>query len=251
MDARVKITRPPPPSREGAFRAARIHTRLVRFLKVAVPATAATGVCMFIFFAWFNPFREVIAIPVPDSPVKDGTVVMSLPILSGTNSHGQSYNVTAITAAQKVTAPGLVDLADLKAIIDTADKSKANLSASTGKFDSNAQILNLKDNVHVVSTKGYDVTMKSATVDFKANTVVSIEPVTVNLSNGTIFGNNLNIVQGGSKITFAGGVSAHFKTQLKAPTDDSSTPDDDTDDADPTGSTTDAPANTVQGSPSQ
>lgn len=253
MDARVKIARPGPTSRESAFKAARAHTRLVRFLKLAVPAAAAAGVGLFVFFAWFNPFREVGVVLPPAPPVVNGTVVMSLPHLSGSNSHGQSYNVTAITATQKTTAPGVADLSDLKAVIDTADKSKANLTASSGKFDSNAQVLTLKDNVHVQSTKGYDVSMKSATVDFKANTVVSTEPVTVNLTNGTIAGNNLNIVEGGSKITFAGGVNASFQTPLRPSADGTAASDDDTDDddADPTGSTTPAPANPVQGSPTQ
>jgi len=227
----------------------------VRFLKFAVPASAVAGVCAFVFFAWFNPFRE------PIKPV-DGTVVntggsldVKLPHLTGTNNRGQKYDVTAISGSQKVAAPGVVSLTDLNAVISATDQSNATLTASGGLFDSNTQILSLKDNVRVKSTKGYDAFLKSGTIDFKASTVKSTEPVTVNLTNGTISGNNLNIAEGGSKITFAGGVSASFKTPLRPETDGAAAPDDNADtaadDADPTGSTTPAPANPVQGSPTQ
>ncbi|WP_413991248.1 LPS export ABC transporter periplasmic protein LptC [Labrys okinawensis] len=258
MDARVKIDRPAPPSRESAFRAARAHSRLVRFLKIAVPATAVAGVGLFVVLAWFNPFRQP-PVPVPAPPVvaNNGALDVMLPHLTGVNSRGQKYDVKATTGSQKVTAPGIVSLTNLNAVISSADQSNATLTAATGKFDSNTQMLFLKDDVHVKSTKGYDAVMKSGTIDFKGSTVHSDEPVTVNLSNGVISANNLDIVQGGSKITFAGGVSATFSTPLKpgggddAASDDTSSDSTPTDDADPTGSTPSDTATPAQGSPSQ
>jgi lipopolysaccharide export system protein LptC len=213
IDARVKSAKPANLSRESAFNAARSHSRRVRFLKVAVPATAFAGAALFVFFAWFNPFRAAdIKVDVHQVSVSNDKLVMELPHLTGFNKRQQAYNVTAMTASQKVTAPGLIDLTNLDAVISMVDKSSTTMTANGGKFDSNAEILSLRDNVKVKSTKGYDARMQTGTIDFKAGTVVSSDPVTVNLANGTISGNGLNIVDGGSKITFHNGVTARFQT---------------------------------------
>lgn len=256
MDVRVKNAQLVTPTRESAFRAARSHSRLVRFLKIAVPAAAFAGAATFVFFAWFNPFRPpIIQVEGSDKSSSDGLLEVKLPHLTGSNNRGQKYDVTSSAGTQKVTAPGVVSLTDLNAVISAVDSSKATLTAKSGVFDSNAQVLTLQDNVRVQSTKGYDAALKSGTIDFKSSTVNSTEPVTVNLSNGTISANSLTIVQGGSKITFKGGVSASFKTPLKPETDDAASDDGnaslpDDDNADQTGSAPPDSANPVQGTPS-
>ncbi|MDQ0395792.1 LPS export ABC transporter periplasmic protein LptC [Labrys monachus] len=200
-------------SRESAFHAARSHSRLVRFLKFAVPTVAVLGMASFVFFAWFNPFRaENVTVNVGQVGVDGGKLVMELPHLTGFNKRQQSYNVTAKTASQKIAAPGLIDLTHLDAVITMVDKSETTMTADGGKFNSDAEILSLQDNVKVKSTKGYDALLQSGTIDFKAGTVKSSDPVTVNLANGSISGNGIDIVDGGGKITFQGGVTAHFRT---------------------------------------
>lgn len=121
MDSRVKIVPSAGVSREGAFHAARSHSRLVRFLKFAVPTVAVAGMALFVFFAWFNPFRaQDLKVNVGQVGVSGGRLVMELPHLTGFNKRQQSYNVTASTASQKVTAPGLIDLTRLDAVITTS-----------------------------------------------------------------------------------------------------------------------------------
>jgi lipopolysaccharide export system protein LptC len=249
IDSRVKIVPSASVSREGAFVAARSHSRLVRFLKLAVPMTAVLGIAAFIFFAWFNPFRaENIKVNVGQVGIDGGKLVMELPHLTGFNKRQQAYNVTARTASQKVTAPGLIDLTHPDAVITMVDKSTTTMTADGGKFNSDAQILSLQDNVKVKSTKGYDAVLRSGMIDFKAGTVKSSDPVTVNLASGTISGDGVDIVEGGSKITFQGGVTAHFKTPLKPETDASSAPAKGGDMVDQTGSTPLVPNDSQGGS---
>ena len=225
----------------------------MRFLKFAVPATAVVGAGLFVVLAWFNPFR-LPNIVVEGSPViaSDGTLDVKLPHLTGTNNRGQKYDVTATSGAQRVTAPGVVALTDLNAVIAGTDQSNATLTAATGKFDSNTQILSPCATMSTSSRPGLYALLRSGTIDFKGNTVHSDEPVTVNLSNGTILANNLDIVEGGSKITFAGGVTANFTTPLGPDGgDDADVDDAATDDVNATGSTPPDPANPAQGSPAQ
>ncbi|MGO4334524.1 LPS export ABC transporter periplasmic protein LptC [Labrys sp. KB_33_2] len=254
MDARVKIPQPAMPSRESAFKAARAHSRLVRFLKFAVPAIAVAGAGVFVFLAVVNPFAPPpIELP-PVTPVSEGILAVERPHLTGSNNRGQKYDVTATSGTQKVSVPGVVSLTELNAVITAPDQSDAKLTAKAGTFDTVGQLLDLKGDVRVKSTKGYDATLKSASIDLKASTVNSTEPVTVNLSSGTISGNGLSIVQGGSKILFKDGVSASFKVPYKPDTEDG------TDGAEAPATPPDTPApnasppnsaNPVQGNPTQ
>ena len=256
MDARVKIPEPAMPSRESAFKAARAHSRLVRFLKIAVPAVAVAGAGVFVFLAVFNPFAPgIINVPDPVKPADDGGLVVERPHLTGSNNRGQKYNVTATSGTQKVSVPGVVSLTELNAVITALDQSEATLTAKAGIFDTIGQILDLQGGVSVKSTKGYDAILKSATIDLKASTVTSKEPVTVNLSSGTISGNGLNIVQGGSTILFKGGVSASFKVPYKPDTeegtDGAETPAAPSDDTPAPNAAPPNSANPVQGNPTQ
>ena len=216
IDMRVRMGAPAPLSRDIAFNAARRHSRFVRFLKFAVPSLALIGVVVFVFFAWFNPFRVKDAeVDLGKLNVSGDKLTMELPHLTGFNKKQEAYNVTAKTASQRITAPGLIDLSDLEAVITMQDKSVATMKAVSGKFDSNAEILTLRDKVGVTSTKGYSADMNSATIDFKAGTVKSDEHVKVNLSSGEIQADSLSILQGGTTILFKGRVSSTFHAQTK------------------------------------
>jgi lipopolysaccharide export system protein LptC len=200
-----------PLARSGAFSAADRHSRRVRFLKRAVPSVAALCAIGFVLYTLFDPFRALeIHVDVGKVNVNGDRLTMELPRLTGFNKQHEAYNVTAKTATQKLTAPGLIDLTDLEAIISTPDSSKATLRALTGKFDSNAELLSLHDNVTISSTSGYSAALSTATVDFKAGTVNSDEPVKVTLENGVVLAGALSVKGGGDVITFRKGVSTRF-----------------------------------------
>lgn len=212
LHMRVKMAPPAPASRGKAFDAARQHSRRVRLLRFAVPFVALVGVLGFLGWVFFDPFRGAnVEITIKRPDIQGNKIVMELPHLTGFNKQQQAYNVTATTATQLITSPGLIDLAGLQAIISMADQSKATLSSNAGKFDSNAEILHLQDNVRVQSTKGYSAELSVATVNFKAGTVDSDKPVVVRLANGTINGGGLSITKGGSTISFSGGVVSRFQ----------------------------------------
>jgi lipopolysaccharide export system protein LptC len=198
-------------ARGGAFSAADRHSRRVRFLKFAVPSVAALCAVGFVLYTLFDPFRALeVKVDVGTVNVNGDRLTMELPRLTGFNKQHEAYNVTAKTASQKLTAPGLIDLTDLEAIISTPDKSKATLRALTGRFDSNAELLTLNKDVTISSTSGYSAALSAATVDFKAGTVNSDAPVKVTLENGVVEAGALSVKGGGDVITFRKGVSTRF-----------------------------------------
>lgn len=202
----------PSQTARAAFDAARQHTRRVRILKFVVPSAAILGIAGFLAYAFYTPSPEAPVDPTPRGAVIDGgKIKMDAPHLTGFNKRQQAYDVTASSATQAVSAPGLIDLSRLKAVISMPDKSSSTLAAQTGKFDSAKELLKLNEAVTVKSTKGYSVDLTSATVDFKAGTVDSGQPVTINLANGRIRGGTLAIQSGGGVINLKNGVSSRFQ----------------------------------------
>jgi lipopolysaccharide export system protein LptC len=201
------------PVRGGAFGAADRHSRLVRALKIAVPSLALIGAVGFVGLSLFNPFaRQEVKVDVGKLNVSGDRLTMDLPRLTGFNKRHEAYNVTAKTASQKLTAPGLIDLNDLEAIISMPDNGKATLKAASGKFDSNAELLQLHENVTVTSTRGYSADLAAAVVDFKAGTVKSDDPVKVRLESGMVNAGSLSVTGGGDVIKFNKGVATRFQT---------------------------------------
>lgn len=76
-----------------------------------------------------------------------------------------------------------------------------------GLFDTKTQLLDLKDNILLQSSTGYEARLTQATVDIGGGSVSSDEPVAVKLLNGTLDAKRLRITENGALVRFEGGVS--------------------------------------------
>lgn len=190
-----------------AYHLARRHSRLVKFLRVAIPLGAVISFGFFIVFPFINPFR---AAGVSVGAIKmDGTrVTMENPRLAGHRKDSKPYEVTATSAVQDIRVPNVIELFQMRARLVSADNSVLNLSATKATFDSQKEQLQLRESVRVVTENGQEALMRSADVDFKAGTVRSREGVNVRLPDMSVSANELDIVDNGGRIAFIGRVSA-------------------------------------------
>jgi lipopolysaccharide export system protein LptC len=79
-----------------------------------------------------------------------------------------------------------------------------------GILDTQKEQMNLRQDVRVRTNSGQEAQLRSAFVDFKAGTVVSDEPVTVNIGNGVITATGLTVADNGKVFQFKGRVSSTF-----------------------------------------
>src|SRR5512143_1831311 len=109
---------------ERAFLAARRHSRVVRVLRIAVPAAVSLGLIVIILITYLNPLRMLAKLPINiDNLVVSGTkVTMEQPRLSGFTSDARAYELTADTAAQDMTKPDIVELLMIRAKLEMQDK---------------------------------------------------------------------------------------------------------------------------------
>jgi lipopolysaccharide export system protein LptC len=83
-----------------------------------------------------------------------------------------------------------------------ADKSIVHLWADTGHYDMKADILTLNDNIHLVSSTGYEARLSQAVIDMGKGGVVSDTPVWVKLLDGDLNAKRLKIDDSGDVLHF-------------------------------------------------
>jgi lipopolysaccharide export system protein LptC len=215
--------------RQAAFRAARRHTALVRFLRKAIPVAAVLSIGALIVVPFLAPLRGGLASVSLDSVgISGGKVRMEAPKLSGYRKDNRPYEVTAKAALQDIRNPTQVELETLIARLQMEREGWVTVNARTGAFDTQKEKLRLIDDVVVRTETGYDIRMRTADVDFKGGTVVSKEPVTVNLGTATVNADTLDVKDNGALISFEGRVHVLIKNApagtLKGPEREGSTP---------------------------
>ena len=194
---------------EARFAIAARHSRMVRVLRVAVPAAVALSMAAIIGVSIFNPFRMLM----PKLPLDMGNLVVSgtkitmeSPHLAGYSADQRPYEMWAKTATQDVTDPDHVELKTLRAKLLTEDQSTVILDARTGLFDNKAQTLDLHKDIFLQTSAGYEARLSQAFVDMAKNTVTSEEHVDVKLTNGTLSADRLRVYGGGEVVRFEGNV---------------------------------------------
>jgi lipopolysaccharide export system protein LptC len=194
---------------DARFAIAARHSRMVRVLRVAVPAAVILAMAAIIAVSVFNPFRMLL----PKLPLDMGNLVVSgtkitmeSPHMAGYTQDQRPYEVWAKTATQDVTDPDHVDLKTLRAKLRMEDQSIVTLDALDGRMDNKNQLLDLHHNIHLQTSTGYEAWLSQAFVDMNKNTVTSEEHVDVKLLNGTLTSDRLRITGGGELIRFEGNV---------------------------------------------
>lgn len=199
------------PGRARAYAQARRHSSLVRLLRILIPVGSALAVGILVVFAFFNPFAQQAGLSIQAVGVTGTQVTMQSPRMTGHRGDNRPYEVTATMAVQDVRKPNVIELRQMQARLTVDDAGNhARLRAETGLFDSGRERLDLKGRVQVETDQGQKADLLSASIDFKANTVVSREPVKVTLTNGVIEAETLDVVEGGKVITFTGRVRSVF-----------------------------------------
>jgi lipopolysaccharide export system protein LptC len=194
---------------EARFALAARHSRMVRLLRVAVPAAVILAMTAIVFVSVFNPFRMLL----PQLPLDMGNLVVSgtkitmeSPHLSGYSTDQRPYELWAKTATQDLTDPDHVDLKTLRAKVLMEDQTTVTMDARNGLFDSKQQLLDLHKDIFLQSSSGYEARLTQAFVDIGKGTVTSEEHVDVKLLNGTLTADKLRITGGGEVVKFEGNV---------------------------------------------
>jgi lipopolysaccharide export system protein LptC len=192
-----------------AFQAARRHSRLVRVLRVAIPLAVVLGFSGTFLITYLNPLRMLAKLPIDvGNLVVSGTkITMEQPRLSGFTRDERAYELSADAAKQDLTKPDLIELRNIRAKVQMQDKSTMEMSATAGVYDSKGETLKLDQNIVLSSSSGYRGQLSEALVDIRKGYVLSERPVAVEMLQGTLNANRLEIVDSGDLVRFDRGVN--------------------------------------------
>jgi lipopolysaccharide export system protein LptC len=195
---------------EARFAIAARHSRIVRVLRVAVPAAVILAMAAVVAVSVFNPFRMLmpkLPLDIGNLVVSGSKITMESPHMAGYTPDQRPYEVWAKTATQDVTDPDHVDLKTLRAKVLMEDKTTTvTLDARNGLMDTKQQLLELHKDIFLQSSTGYEARLSQAFVDMGKGTVTSEEHVDVKLLNGTLTADKLRITGGGEVVRFEGNV---------------------------------------------
>ncbi len=101
-------------------------------------------------------------------------------------------------------------LNDITGDMTDAKKSKTNLTAAKGEFNTKTNQLELTGGIDIVAESGLKAKLSSATVLTNDNIISSKEPVLVEMPSGTVRSNEMRILSKSREIAFVHDVKAHL-----------------------------------------
>ena len=188
---------------ERTYRRALRHSRLVRWLRAALLLAVATLLLAVVVENYLPVAGLHLPAEIGRLVIKGTKITMEEPRLKGFTSDSRPYEFTANTAQQDITKPDLVDLQQVRGKIEMEDKSTVHLWADSGVYNMKTDMLALRDNIHVVSSTGYEARLSEASVDTNKGNVVSDAPVWVKLLNGDLNAKRLEITDNGDVLRFS------------------------------------------------
>ena len=198
-------------AREKAFVAAKRHSRFVRIFRIVLPVSVVIA-SLGIFVASGLYGDSQLAFSVGNIAVGDRGLTMNDARLTGVNDDNQFYEINADTAIQSLSDPNILILEGIKARIlsNDDDQGWANLEALEGVYDRENERLKLNKDIRVRSSEGYDIRMDTADVDLGNGSVVTRDPVKIDMVNGTLRAQGMRIENSGEMLHFFDGVSLNF-----------------------------------------
>jgi lipopolysaccharide export system protein LptC len=192
---------------DARFAIAARHSRMVRVLRIAVPAAVILSLSTIRTVSVYNPFHmPKLPVDISNLVISGTKVTMESPHMAGYSADRRPYDVWANTAVQDVTDPDHVELHTLRSKMLMEDQSTVTLEAVKGLMDTKQQLLDLRKDIYVQTSNGYEAWLSQAFVDMNKNTVTSDEHVDVKWADGKISADTMKIMNGGETVRFDGHV---------------------------------------------
>ena len=202
--------------RARAFRKARVHSLVVRGLRLGLPALSVL-LCAYYGFSLKLAMGGIggVTMSAPPSFSSDN-MSMANPRYEGFSKDGGKFVVTAKSANQDLrdrNAP--VQLTTIGGKLLQPDNTVTDLKATRGSFDNKNSQLELFDGIEINSQNGMRARLTRATILTKDHKIISREPVMVEMPAGSVSARQMEIDQKSRQVAFLDGVAARLKPERK------------------------------------
>ncbi len=199
--------------REASFRAARRHSKMVRFLRRFLPICAALIGSLYIIPSQFSVNIAGNEASIESVAIAPEGLKMINPRIKGRHSAQGAYDVRAESAAQSLTNPDIITLSTIKADLISNSGEKTVMIAPGAVYDSKAEQMTFNQGVDIERSSGLKAKLKSAVAYLQKSLVVSNEPVEVRLHESFIRADSLELFTEEARAIFRGRVYVHLKRE--------------------------------------
>ncbi len=229
--------------RKRAYERAAVNTRAVRILRVVFPLLAVGLVLLYplfsqqrgLQFAEFGPAaadgqaqgqdeRQRGRLTFDSTALSLSGAGMSNPRYEGFNADGSRYTVRAARATTAMRPGQPIALETIRGELTDAAQNVTHLAATRGVFEQQSGILELVEGIEIDRADGLKARLATAKINTKLRTIVSSEPVAVEMPSGKVTGRTLSIDQKSRVAVFGDGVDALFQDN-SAPVTSAAQPD--------------------------
>jgi lipopolysaccharide export system protein LptC len=197
--------------RAKAFREAKRHSLLVKFLRLALPVAALS-----IAGTYFIPNKLSVKVDggeasVDSIDVSSGGLKMVNPRIKGVHEKHGVYDIRADHATQHASNPELITLVKITGELVSKSGEKTILTAPSGIFHSKKEELIFDNGVDIGGDAGFSGKMKTATAYFQNNKLISQDPVEFGFHKSTIKARSVTLYSSESRVIFDGAVKVHLQ----------------------------------------
>jgi lipopolysaccharide export system protein LptC len=191
-----------------AARAAR-RARLAPLIMIVFAMGLVAVLVAFAFQAgFFDLFAPEPPKPAPIQPTSQMTSSNST--ITGFDRQKRPYSVTAVSAMQDKDVASHIHLTTVSGESQRSNGQKIEMKANTGLYDTEQRLLDLEGAVQIISAGRFTAFMDKARVIVHEKKLTTSSPVHVDLPNGTIDSNGMEISNDGDNVLFLNGVRARF-----------------------------------------
>ena len=192
------------------------YSFFVGFMKVLLPATAAALVLLVLAWPQFSIEEEGFRLSVSKlAPGQAESLTMLNARFEGIDDTNRPYTVTADIATQSENDKDLVTLERPKADITLGDGAWLALTAKSGEYHRETQVLDLTGSVNLFHDKGFELRTEAARVLLDEGMAEGAQPVQGQSHFGTIQAEGFRVLDRGARIFFLGRSKMVFEPEAQ------------------------------------
>jgi len=207
------VVRAPPPDRQRRVPVMDDrYSRRVVFLKRLLPAIGVTLLLLVAGWPRLAPLLERVRLGFPAIDLREARELRMLnPRYGGFDRYNRPYVVTAAIGRQVPDRNDVMALERPKAVMTVHGGASVVLTAATGVYQSQAQLLDLFPDVNLVHENGTRFVTQRAHLNLSDNSAEGHDPIEGNGPSGDITGQGFRILSKGEIILFTGQSHLLFK----------------------------------------
>ena len=195
---------------DRAFLSAARHSRLVSVLRKSLPVLAVLVLAAYFISSRLSVTVGGVTASVSGVEVRDGNLRMVNPTLKGVDKKNGNYVVSADYADQDMKTPKWIKLHAIKADLTTASQGWSRMQSIRGVFNSETERLIMQDDIRMATSSGITGKLTFASLEMKNKILRSHQPVSFDLSNGTVRAKALTMRSNENILLFRGQVRVHI-----------------------------------------